>query len=235
MKKLYHFFLNPFMPSGKRNYKKMLTLSSDHNSALFSSSNETLIQSLYTRTEPVLTKYKDVYVKYLNVQGQSKGNVIGFNLYKKEIPTKLRKWERDIIGVVGENSKFLRECFPQGKRKLYKTTNSKILINLKLIESILKDIPELSLVYQEVSEYNTILQEASEFKGMTLHEKNSIRNEIKQIHDEMALMLYRNLLALTEHYAPNTKNVEHFFKLYLLRQHKHKKEETKENKPETKN
>jgi hypothetical protein len=222
MKRIYHIFINPFLSSGLPNYKKMFRLAYDHFIALESSCEDAVIMNQYLRTKPVFEDFKKKYEANIASQGTSIAGVDAFKKILDVIPKKIRRWEVKILNIIDENSATYVTIFPSGKRHLYRGAQDQIRSKLHAFEIQLGKYPEMQAIYQEVKAFNIKFNKTFSEKGLKTSDTNKTSDELKLSHDEMGLMLYRNLLGLCEHFAPNMHKVEIFFRMQLLRKHKKK-------------
>lgn len=222
MKKMYHFFINPFISNSQTNFKKMFALALDHTIVLKTASDDAVIMNLYNRTMPVFENYSTIYGNSISLRGVSIGSVTAYNQMYKTIPKKIRQWEVKILNFIEEGSPEYVMLFPSGKRHLYKGTQEQMKSKLQAFETQLGKRPDMQAIYEEVKAFNVEFRKILSGKGEKTTNSTMISSELRLSHNEMGLMLYRNLLSLCEHYAPDTHKVEVFFKMQLLRKHKKK-------------
>jgi len=217
MKKLFNYLLNPFLPTGRRNFKNMATQGNHHLDALTANNSNPKVAALLASYGPKHSNYTKNYDAWNDTQGISMGGTVSFKAEFASARGNLRRWDRGILGVFNEKSDTYTTIFPKGRSYIMKGTEDQILSKLRALEIEVKKYPQLQTVADEISDYNSTLAGAYANKGVSHSQLPKSSAELDQAHDDLGLALYEDMHSLCVIFSKDPAIVENYYDMKLLR------------------
>jgi hypothetical protein len=220
MKKTWIFMVNVFLTVTKKNFKKMLTLITDHETKLGAQSSDPPILALHSRTVPVKIDYVDKYDKWVAAKGAYEGETRRFEQMLDElVDEKIPAWDILVLNEFPENTPDYKVIFPDGRTAFrYGSYEMRIGRVASLAEN-LKTYPVFSELRTEVLAYHQLLltTRATQQTKEQLVDNASGVLELARI--SAGEIMFANLGALMDIFHQTPELLSQFFSLEDIRRH----------------
>jgi len=217
MKRKWYYLKNPFVRTGLRNYKLLLSLATNHVDALTANQNVPEISQLLTRTKPLLDSFNSEMQAKLSSKSVSKGYVYNFKDLLEQMPAKLARWDIEIQNIYPKNTLEYRTIFGSKRSEVYKGTSEQKLNKLLSLQQKVESTSGLDNIAIDIKSFAVLLNDSRSIKGQKLEIYDQKQDALAIEYDKLSIMLYRNLGRLIDKYANNTDEIERYFNLYLIR------------------
>jgi len=218
MKRIWFYLSNVFDRVTRLNFKKALSLGTDHGSKLQSASSDPDIQTLYDRFKPLQGEYVTAYNAWISEKNKREGETLRFTNKMAELnDQKIKQWDIAVQTKFMDGTPEYKAIFTNGRSAFRQGTYETRIAQLGALNDTLAAYPALATLKTEIGTfYNEILairnvQQGTEKLVSTATE----RLELARI--SLMRMMYSNLGFLMYKYYENPSEVEGFFDISLLR------------------
>lgn len=219
--KLWRYLINTFLVNTIGNFKKTLTLITDHLAKLQSQNSDAQILAMYNTFLPLQESFDNLYAQWQQVTGTYEGKTQGFKVRLKHFSVEqINVWRGTVFNIFPENSPTAKEIFYDDRKPFQKGTYEQRVNAFKTLGDKLAEYttyPALVALSTEVlSAHNELksLREAQQNKeGASAILSAGLETARVIVCQEM----YSNLGLLMSKYKQDPKIVEQYFDLSLLR------------------
>jgi hypothetical protein len=218
MKRIWFYLSNVFDRVTRLNFKKGLSLGTDHGSKLQSASADPDIQMLYDRFKPLQGEYVTAYNAWISEKNKREGETLRFTSKMAELnDQKIKQWDIAVQSKYMEGTPEYKAIFTNGRSVFRQGTYETRIAQLGALRDTLADYPSLATLQAEIGTfYDEILAIRNVQQG-TEQTVSQASDNLEQARIELTKMMYSNLGFLMYKYYENPSEVEGFFDLSLLR------------------
>ncbi len=215
--KEYYRLVNPFFLGLGRSYSNMLEQGKFNLIVLKTNQANVKVKDRFLLTEPVVENYSEKYSNWLNIKAQSKGSTQDFAELKAKMPNRVKKWNHTITGLFEEGTSTYNKLLPNGRADLYKGSQEQIKVKIAAFRKELNNYPDLQTLYTEVFDFEATLNSTHETKQISQDTIDTVSKELEDAYRLLGIMLFSNLLNLTDIFIDDTSVVKNYFIFRLLR------------------
>ncbi|MDX2081111.1 MAG: hypothetical protein SFU53_10030 [Terrimicrobiaceae bacterium] len=218
---VWKYVSNQFAVATENNFKKMFSLSADHDSRLDARKAEPGIAPLYVRFHPIAEAYSAAYIAWDAAGGTGEGETASvqsqLNLLSS---TKVRQWDVQTQGVFDAKSPTYKSIWPDGRGPLQDGTIEQRIAAVKsLHDRMLPHAATLpAVLLADVLGFHTgIVALRNEQQGQQ-GAVAALSTALESARQSTATMMYGNLGVLMDLYRENPAAIEDFWDLSLIRE-----------------
>ena len=212
----YRYFLNPFL-ADRITFIILLEIADYLKVALENEPDNAQIAAIMAKLQPILTSYHSKYLAYSGKKDLSLGNTQAFYDLFETLPKKLRKWERDILRIIDEDSPEFKAILPKGRSEVYRGKLSEVQLNLENFLAKLRLNDKLGELVDEVTAFvnQFIALQNTKHAGYAGNDDSTI--ELYAAFKALAICMYSIMGSLISIYAEDPTRCEHYFPMEYLR------------------
>ncbi len=220
-KRKWIFLINTFLVNTFGNFKKTLTLITDHLSKLESQNSDADILAMFTTFEPLKESFENLYAQWQLTQGTREGKTQGFTERLQYFSVeRINVWRGIVFSIFPENTPAAREIFYNDRQPFQAGTYEQRVNAFKTLGDKLAEYtthaPLVALSTEVLSAHNELkaLRDAQQNKeGATAIFADSLETARVIVCQEM----YSNLGLLMSKYKQTPDTIADYFDLSLLR------------------
>lgn len=218
---VWKYVSNQFEVATQANFKKMLSLSADHDSRLNERKTEPGIAPLYTRYHPIAEAYSAAYIAWDAAGGTGEGETASVQSQLDLLSsTKARQWDVQTQAVFDAKSATYKAIWPDGRGPLQDGTIEQRIAAVKSLHD--RMLPHAATLPA------TLLADVLGFHAGVVALRNeqqgqqgavaALSTALETARKTAATLMYGNLGVLMDLYRENPAAIEDFWDLSLIRE-----------------
>ena len=215
----WSYLRNVFNNVTSSNFKRMLSLSTDHkaklqNGGLTKPEIQTLYLQLLPSFEAFTEKYSEVTSNYTLYRGATtKVETLAFNLSNKLI----KSWDIKILNIYDDTTIEYQTVMASGRKPFQSGTYEQRLNAVKALALTLVHYPSLAAVLTLVESFRDEFQAARNTQQMLEQEDTQLRKDLEQTREALAIVMHQIFGSLIALYAATPGNIEAYYELQYLK------------------
>jgi hypothetical protein len=217
--KAYHFLVNSFLVVTFKNYKKLLTLASNHEGKLVANQSDPVVAAILSVFTPVFESYKATDLNLMSALGFYKGETQTVErLFAQLQDDKIKQWEGKIFNFFPQGSVEATQLFPQHRSPFNKGTYEN---RIQAVASLAKGCGAFSDLAPVAAMITAFHVQIASARALQLSDGEGkvelLRNLRESARIAVCQQLYGNLGLLMNHFRTDPLQVDRFFDFSLLR------------------
>lgn len=217
---VWKYVSNQFEVATQASFKKMLSLSADHDSRLDERKTEPGIAALYARFHPAAEAYSAAYIAWDATGGSGEGRTASVQEQLDLLSsTKARQWDVKTQGVFDARSPQYKSIWPDGREPLHQGSIELRIASVKsLYERMLPHAAALpaGLLSDVLGFHAGVLALRNEQQGQQ-GAVAALSTALETARKNVATLMYGNLGVLMDLHRENPSAIEDFWDLSLIR------------------
>ncbi len=218
MKRNWFYLSNVIEHATRGNFKKTITVVTDHKSKLQSGSSDAEIQTLYDRFKPVHTEFVELYNGWISLRNKREGETLRFTDMMAELnDQKVKQWDIAIQNHYLDGTADYKAILTNGRSAFRLGTYESRIGQLGGLVDRLGDYSALATLKTEIGTFYEAIIATRNTQQMTEYEVGKASKALELARLKITKLMYSNLGFLMYKFYETPLEVENYFDLSLLR------------------